>query len=107
MRSLRRSCDFFSQLRVTVRSQFCRNCDAIENMGYETGDMMMLQFCESLARSLLLDVPFENLKPALRESSTIQTKHKFVDCKLEEMEECDCDVRRRCAGYYATSYEDL
>ncbi len=62
--------------------------------------MTILQFRESLVRSLLLDVPYENLKPGPRERSTSQTKRKLADHKLEEMEGIARDVRRRCVGCY-------
>lgn len=45
----------------------------------------MLQFRESLVRSLLLGGPLENLKPGSRQQSTSQTKRKLADQKLEEM----------------------
>ena len=61
----------------------------------------MLQFRESLVRSLLLGMPFENLKPGPRERSTSRIKRKLADHKLEEIEESDRDVRRRCADCYA------
>ena len=61
----------------------------------------MLQLRESLVRSLLLGVPFENLKPGPRERSTSRMKRKLADHTLEEIEGSDCDVRRCCVGCYA------
>ena len=55
----------------------------------------MLQLRESLVPSLLLGVPYENLKPGPRERSTTQTKRK-----LEQMEGSARDVRRRCVDCY-------
>jgi hypothetical protein len=60
----------------------------------------ILQFRESLVRSLLLEMPFKNLKPGLRQKSRSHPKHKLTDHKLEEKEESARDVRRRCVGYY-------
>ena len=62
--------------------------------------MTILQFRESLVRSLLLGMPFEKLKPGPRQQSTSQTKRKLADHKLEEKEGSARDVRRRCAGCY-------
>ncbi len=67
---------------------------------YGTNIMTMLQFRESLVRSLLLGVPFENIKPGPRECSTSQTKRKLADHQLEEKKASDRDVRRRCVGCY-------
>ena len=67
--------------------------------------MTLLQFRESLVRSLLLGIPFENVKPAPRELSTSQTKGKFRDRKLEEKQGSDRDVRKRCVGCYAENRE--
>ncbi len=74
------------------------NAYLIYKENYDTSRMTMLQFRESLVRSLLLGVPFENLKPDSRERSTSQAKHKLADHKLEEKEGSTRDVRRRCAG---------
>jgi len=68
---------------------------------YDTSHMTMLQFRESLVRSLLLGVPFENLKPGLGERSTSRMKRKLPDHKLQEIEGPECNVRRRGAGCYA------
>ena len=67
---------------------------------YATRDATILQFRESLVRSLLLDVPFEQLRPGPRQKSTRQTKRKLTDHKLEEKEGSARDVRRQCAGCY-------
>ena len=48
--------------------------------------LTVLQFRESLVRSLLLGVPYENVTPGPRERSTSQTKRKLADHKLEEIE---------------------
>ncbi len=68
---------------------------------YGTNIMTMLQFRESLVRSLCLGVPFENVKPGPRERSTSQTKRKLADHKLEEKEGSTRNVGRRCTGCYA------
>ena len=72
---------------------------------YSTRMMTMLQFRESFVRSLLLDVPFENVKPGPRERSTSQTKRKLAGHQLEEKQGSDRDVRRRCVGCYAKNRE--
>jgi hypothetical protein len=77
------------------------NAYLIYKENYDTSRMTMLPFRESLVRSLLLGVPYENLKPDPRERSTSQTKRKLADRKLKEIKESDRDVRRRCAGCYA------
>jgi hypothetical protein len=81
------------------------NAYLIYKENYDTSRATMLQFRESLVRSLLLGVPYENLKPGPRERSTSQTKRKLADHKLEEMEGSARDVRRRCAGCYEKNRE--
>ena len=60
----------------------------------------MLQFSESLVRSSLRGVPYENVKFGPRERSTSQTKRKLADRKLEEIEGSVRDVLGRCVGCY-------
>ncbi len=62
--------------------------------------MIMLQFRESLVRSLLLDVPFEEFKSGPRQQSRSHLKSKLADHKLEEKEGSARNVCRRCTGYY-------
>jgi hypothetical protein len=76
------------------------NAYLIYKENYDSSRMTMLQFRESLVRSLLLGVPYENVKPGPRERSTSQTKRKLADHKLEEIEGSARDVRRRCVGCY-------
>jgi hypothetical protein len=78
------------------------NAYLIYKENYDTSGMAMLQYRESLVRSLLLGVPFENLKPGRRQKSTSQTKRKLTDHLLEEIEGTGRDVRRRCVGCYET-----
>ncbi len=52
--------------------------------------MIILQYRESLVRSLLLGTPFEKLKPGPRQQSAIHSKR---------------NVGRRCTGYYAKERE--
>ena len=66
----------------------------------DTSRMTMLHFRKSLVRSLLLGVPFENIKSGPRERPTSQTKRKLADHKLEEMEGPARNDRRRCVGCY-------
>jgi Transposase IS4 len=65
-----------------------------------TSDVTILRFRESLVRSLLLGITSEKLKPGPRKKSTVQTKRKLIDHKLEELERSIRDVRRCCAGCY-------
>ena len=82
------------------------NAYLIYKENYDTRRTTMLQFRESLVRSLLLGVPYENLKRGPGERSTSQTKRNLADHKLEEMEGAardvirPRDVRRRCFGCY-------
>ena len=76
------------------------NAYLIYKENYDKNRMTMLQFRESIVRSLLLGLPYENSKPGPRERSTSQTKRKFADHKREEMEGTARDVRRRCVGCY-------
>jgi hypothetical protein len=62
------------------------NSYLIYKENYDTSRMTMLQFLESLVRSLLFGVPFEHLKPGLRERSISHTKRKLAAHKLKEME---------------------
>jgi hypothetical protein len=62
--------------------------------------MTILQFRESIVRSLLLGTPFERLKSGLRQQSASRLKRKLVHHKLEEKEGSGRDVRRRCTGCY-------
>jgi hypothetical protein len=81
------------------------NVYSIYKENYDTSHMTMLQFRESLVRSLLLGMPFEELKPGLRRQSTSHLKRKLADHKLEEKEGTARDVRRRCAGCYEKNRE--
>ena len=76
------------------------NAYLIVKENYDTSRMTMLQFRESLVRSLLLGMPFEKLKPGPRQQSTSRSKRKLADHKLEEKKGSDRDVRRRCVGCY-------
>ena len=67
---------------------------------YSTNNTTILKFRKSLVRSLLLGVPFENLKPGIKQQLTSQSKRKLVDHQLEEGQEFSHDVRRRCTGCY-------
>jgi hypothetical protein len=67
---------------------------------YTTNNITILQFRESLVRSLILGMPFENQKPGPKQQSTSHLKRKLVDHKLEEMEGSARVVRRRCADCY-------
>ena len=69
--------------------------------------MTILQFRESLVRSLLLGMAFENLKPGPKQKPTGQTKRKFADHMLEEKEGSARDIRRRYAGCYEKISQQL
>ncbi len=68
------------------------NAYLIYKENYDTSRMTMLQFRESLVRSLLLGVPFENLKSGPRERSASRMKHKLTGHELTEIEESDRDA---------------
>ena len=76
------------------------NSYLIYKENYAASKVTILQFRESLVRSLLLGAPFENLKPGPRKQSTQNSKRKLADHKLEEIEGPTRNVRRRCAGCY-------
>ena len=57
-------------------------------------------------RSLLVGMPFENLKPVPRQQTTSHLKRKLVYHQIEEMEGPARDVRRRCAGCYENIRQD-
>ena len=65
-----------------------------------TNNVTILEFHESLVRSLLLGMAFEELKPGPRQKATNQIKRKLTDHKLEEKEGSARDVRRRWVGCY-------
>jgi hypothetical protein len=67
---------------------------------YVTSEVTILQFRESVVRSLLLDIPFEKLKPSVRQKSKGQAKRKLADHNLEEKEGSGRDIRSRYAGCY-------
>ena len=67
--------------------------------------MTILQFRESLVRSLLLGTPSEKLKPGPKQKPTGQAKRKLADHTLEELERSTRDNRRRCAGCYEKNRE--
>ena len=77
------------------------NAYLIYKENYDTSHITMLQFRESLVRSLLLGAPFENLKPGPRQQPTSHLKRKLADHKLEEKEGSTRNVGRRCTGCYA------
>ena len=81
------------------------NSYLIYKENYTTGNTSILQFRESLVRSLLLGVPSEDLKPGPRQQSTSSLKRKLADHELEEMEGSTRNVRRRCAGCYEKNRE--
>ncbi len=49
---------------------------------YSTNNMTILKFRESLVRSLLLGIPFEELKPGPRQKSTSQVTNECEDFSL-------------------------
>jgi hypothetical protein len=53
---------------------------------YAASKVTILQFRESLVRSLLPGMPFEKLKPGVRQKPTGQAKRKLADHKLVEKE---------------------
>jgi Transposase IS4 len=81
------------------------NSYLIYKENYTETKVTILQFRESLVRSLLLGMPFEKLKPGPRQQSTSRSKRKLADHKLEEKKGSDRDVRRRCVGCYEKNRE--
>ncbi len=76
------------------------NSYLIYQKNYAASDITILQFRESLVRSLLLGMPFEKLKPGLRQQPASHLKRKLTDHRLEEKEGPARDVPRRCVGCY-------
>ena len=81
------------------------NSYLIYKENYTERKVTILQFSESLVRSLLLGMPFEKLKPGPRQQSTSHSKRKLADHKLEEKTGSDHDLRRRCVGCYEKNRE--
>ena len=81
------------------------NSYLIYNETYASSNIQILQFRESLARSLLLGMPTEKLKPGPRQQLTSHSKRKLGDHKLEEKKGSDRDVRRRCVRCYEKNRE--
>ena len=77
------------------------NSYLIYKENYATSNIQILQFRESLVRSLLLGTAVEKLKPGPRQQSASHSKRKLADHKLEEKEGSTRNVGRRCAGCYA------
>ena len=71
----------------------------IHKENYANDIITMLQFRESLVRSLLLGASYENLKPGSRDKSISYLKRKLADHKLEEKKGSTREVRRRCSGW--------
>ena len=76
------------------------NSYLIYKENYTASKVSILQFRESLVRSLLLGIPFEYFEPGPRKQSTQNSKRKLADHKLEEIEGPTSNVQRRCAGCY-------
>jgi hypothetical protein len=74
------------------------NAYLIYKENYDTSRMTMVQFRESLVRSLLLRTPSQRLKPDPKQQLTSILMRKLAEHKLEEMEGSARNVRRRCAG---------
>ncbi|CAF1610812.1 unnamed protein product [Adineta ricciae] len=68
------------------------NSYLIYKENYAASKVTILQFRESLVRSLLLGMPFEKMKPGPRQKSIDQTKRKLADHKLKEKEGAGRDV---------------
>ena len=63
---------------------------------HDTSGMTMLEFRDSLVRSLLLGVPYENTKPGHRERSTSQTKRMLVHWLLCEGKDTTVKRSEQC-----------
>jgi hypothetical protein len=77
------------------------NSYLIYKENYTESKVTILQFRESLVRSLLLGMPMEKLKPGPRQQSASHSKRKLADHKLEEKEGSTHNIDRRCTGCYA------
>ena len=81
------------------------NSYLIYKENYASSNIQILQFRESLVRSLLLGMPIEKLKPGPRQQLTSHSKRKLADHRLEEKKGSDRDVRRRCVACYEKNRE--
>ena len=77
------------------------NSYLIYKENYAASNIQILQFRESLVRSLILGAPIEKLKPSPIQQSASHSKRKLADHKLEEKDGSTRNVDRRCAGCYA------
>jgi hypothetical protein len=77
------------------------NSYLIYKENYTESKVTILQFRESLVRSLLLGMPMEKLKPGARQQSASHSKRKLADHKLEEKEGSTRNIGRRYTGCYA------
>jgi hypothetical protein len=77
------------------------NSYLIYKENYTESQVTILQFRESLVRSLLLGMPIEKLKPGPRQQSASHSKRELADHKLKEKEGSTRNVGRRCTGCYA------
>ena len=77
------------------------NSYLIYKENYIETKVTILQFRESLVRSLLLGMPLEKLKLGPQRLSPIRTERKLADHKLEEKEGPMRNIGRRCTGCYA------
>jgi hypothetical protein len=77
------------------------NSYLIYKENYAISKATILQFRESLVRSLLLGTPIEKLKSGPRQQSASHSKRKLADHKFEEKEGSTRNVGRRCTGCYA------
>ncbi len=77
------------------------NSYLIYKENYTESKVTILQFRESLFRSLLLGTPIEKLKLSPRQQSASHSKRKLADHKLEEKEGSTRKIGRRCTGCYA------
>ena len=68
---------------------------------YTESKVTILQFRESLVRSLLLGTSIEKLKPGPRQQPARHSKCKLAVHKLEEKEGSTRNVGTRCTGCYA------
>ena len=84
---LRRSIKWYEKVAFElIFGRAVVNSYLIYKENYTTNNITILQFRESLVRSLLVGMPFENLKPVPRQQPTSDLKHKLVYHQLEEME---------------------
>ena len=99
---LRRSIKWYRKVAFElIFGTVVANSYLIYKENYAASNIQILQFRESLVRSLLLGASIEKLKSGPIQQSASHSKRKLADHKLEEKEGSTRNVGRRCTGCYA------